>query len=282
MPHFRPHLVAIFVFFTFPNATNSKNRREMIRHIVNMHSDYNNVSLRFIINSNMSVDMSECEAVRLQTVNHKTVQDHKLNKFFIQNAFFMSSLKYKPTFVGRIDDDTFFDLRHIMNHLAMMPTTLSIYGKFRHYYSWNTHTMIGVCYAYNTKRWMNAQSNKSYDLQCKKTNNASEPFLFADGPLNAYTLDVAHKIATKGKIEEDRYLWYISNHKIGRQEAQEDVYYGYLVDKLFRHTNVRLFAATYTHPIKNGNTSLYREFPSFRNSTKCHDLRYNWTMCKPT
>ena len=112
----------------------------------------------------------------------------------------------------------------------------------------------GKMLAYNKKRWINSHTLTSQDKECVGM-NVSKPFLFADGPLAAFSFAIAKNIVKHAIETEKHYLWYIEHHNIKRMQSFCDVFYGYLVQKHLQNIDVRMKRITHVHPIKSGHPS---------------------------
>ena len=247
------NLLAVLGVFTFSKSHNSHRRREMIRKII-LGADKRTlevISFRFIVESNVfAKDMHECETLSFNITKNEKIRRHHLSKLFLQNKFFAYAIRFKPRYIVRADDDTYFNATYIHNTLLNAPHSHNVFGKFRHWYSWDTWQMRARCYDYSPKRWERAQQHNG-DQDCD-SRNISRPFLFADGPLSAFSFEVAKRIVEYAVPQEKHYIWYMTHHNVGRMQSFEDVFYGYLLSQHFKDYNIQMKRLQYKHPLKSG------------------------------
>jgi len=141
-----------------------------------------------------------------------------LGTYLLNNGFFRYAVALRPAprFIARADDDAFFDPPTVLAELRLLDGGFA-YGQFKEWQMWDPGSMMGVCWS-NTgaERWYKARQSLSGAGGTESSRAAlprhvreclapglEGPFVFAKGPLVAYSLDVAAAIVALPRLASD-------------------------------------------------------------------------------
>ena len=188
-------------------------------------------------------------------------------KYLLQNALLRFGAGLDVDFVMRVDDDTLLNVTHWTGRLLALREwgVRLVVGEFKSWYMWHEETRMPVCYAYNLKRWRDAQTywtitprgtnQTSRRINECRRNGTAGPFLFPTGPAAAFSQTLVRELVVviDSRAEEaavlnrslnpmvnpHRDVVYPPGHPMhpSRKVMLEDVYLGFLLHARFGHVS---------------------------------------------
>ena len=255
-------------------------RRQSIRQMLLAQQVQPRAALRFVLSRGTPDKDGGAPDMLLFNVadNSRTLGTYLLN-----NAFFRYAVALQPpvAFIARADDDSYFDVPTVLAELGAAARGAAwhgqggpafVYGHFHEWYMWSPSSMQASCFGFGHTRHRLALARLGqvkgdgarlprFQRECLHDGLVG-PYPFAKGPLVAFSHSVASRLVSLPELAEDEQyalggrrrtplvnvidgrLYPITKGGHPRRAVVfDDIYYGYLLLRAYRHANLSLVHA---------------------------------------
>ena len=199
-------------------------------------------SLRFVMaRSTPDADANEPDVLPFDVKE----SSRNIGTYLLNNAFFRYAVALNPRvpFIGRADDDSFFNLSTVLTELLAVSLCSSIkdaslsaealqarcakehhiiYGDFKEWYMWSPRSMMAGCFDFSHDRHAiamqrldevrgDASQLPRFQRECLHADNVG-PYPFAKGPLVVFSRSTAAAIVATPEFDADE-QWAVADRK---------------------------------------------------------------------